>query len=95
MIRRETGVSYPDSQGPLQDLICEWDREKLPEKTLQAEASVLEGLQQSSNGHSERDDITFGLSILKMIKRDRLGHPDYRRLIEGERNEHGCTNYKS
>jgi hypothetical protein len=45
-----------------------------------AEALIKEGLrqlQQSSTGHSERDDIVFGLSILRMIKRDRLGHPDW------------------
>jgi hypothetical protein len=75
----QTGVSYPGWRGPLQEVIRELDREKLPEKALKAEASILEGLrhlQQSSNGHTERDDIVFGLSILRMIKRDRLGHPD-------------------
>ena len=76
----ETGFSYPDWRGPLQEVIRELDREKLPEKALKAEALILESLrqlQQSSNGHHERDDIVFGLSILRMIKRDRLGHPDW------------------
>jgi hypothetical protein len=76
----ETGLSYPDWRGPLQEVICELDGEKLPEKALKAEALILEGLrqlQQSNNGHNERDDITFALSILRMIKRDRLGHPDW------------------
>ena len=74
----ETGVSYPNWRGPLQEVICELDREKLPEKALKVEALILEGLrqlQQSNNGHNERDDIVFGWSILKMIKRDRLCHP--------------------
>jgi hypothetical protein len=76
----ETRLSYPDWRGPLQEVICELDREKLPEKALKAEALILEGLrqlQQSNNGHNERDDIIFGLSILRMIKRDRLGHLDW------------------
>lgn len=75
----ETGLSYPNWRGPLQEVIRELDREKLPEKALKVEALILEGLrqlQQSNNGQNERDDIIFGLSILKMIKRDRLGHPD-------------------
>lgn len=55
------------------------DREKLSEKARKVETLILEGLrqlQQSNNGHNERDDIIFGLSLVKMIKRDRLGHPD-------------------
>ena len=94
----ETGLSCPNWRGPLQEVICEVDREKLPEKALKVEALILEALrqlQQSNNGHHERDDIIFGLSILNMIRRDRLGRPDCQRLIERERNEHGCTNYKS
>ena len=77
----ETGLSYPDWRGPLQEVIFELDHEKLPEKALKAEALILEGLRQlpqSSNGHNERDDIIFGLSILRMIKRERLGHPGWR-----------------
>jgi len=48
-------------------------------RPLKAEALILEGLrqlQQSNNGHNERDDIILGLSILRMIKRGKLGHPD-------------------
>jgi hypothetical protein len=37
----ETGLSYPDWRGPLQEVICELDREKLPEKALKAEALIL------------------------------------------------------
>jgi len=75
----ETGLSYPEWPGPPQEVICELDREKLPGKAHRIEALILAGLRQlrqSNNGHNERDDIVFALSILKMIKRDRLGHPD-------------------
>ena len=75
----DTGLSYPYWRGPLQEVICELNGEKVPEKALKAGALILEGLrqlQQSNKGHNERDDIIFALSILRMIKRDRLGRPD-------------------
>ena len=67
---------YPRWQVPLQKVIFEFDREKLAEKALQAEDVILERLRElrpSNHSHDEREAINCGLSVLKIIKRDRLG----------------------
>jgi|HubBroStandDraft_2_1064218.scaffolds.fasta_scaffold466984_2 hypothetical protein len=69
-------LPYPEWQGPLQAAVLEFDREKLSEKVLKAEARILERLRQlevSNNGHNEREALSYGLSLLKRIRRDRLG----------------------
>jgi hypothetical protein len=73
-------LPYPEWQGPLQEVILEFDREKLSKKALKAEALILDrlrALQQSNNGHQERDAINHGLSLLRTIRRDRLDYPDW------------------
>jgi hypothetical protein len=73
-------LPYPDWQGPLQEAILEFDREKLSEKALKAESRILERLRQletSNNGNNERDAINHGLSLLRTIRRDRLDYPDW------------------
>ena len=75
-----TELPYPRWQAPLQKVILELDREKLAEKTFQAEDVILERLQElrpSNDSHHEREAIRYGLALLKMIKRDRLGYPDW------------------
>jgi hypothetical protein len=70
---------FPIWQGPLQDVILELDREKLATTLMEAETLILkrlEQIQQSSDRTDERAAIEQGLSILNMIKRDRLGCPD-------------------
>jgi hypothetical protein len=74
-------LPYPEWQGPLQEAVLEFDRETLAEKALKAEALILERLrqlQQSSDGHQEREAINDGVSLLRIIKRARLGYPDGR-----------------
>jgi hypothetical protein len=69
-------LPYPEWQGPLQEVILEFDREKLLEKALKAEALIVERLrqlQESSNGHGEREAIRDGLSVLRVIRREKLG----------------------
>jgi len=60
-------------------MICELNLEKFAKKAIEVEALIVERLrqlQQSNHGPNERAAISYGLSILRMIKRDRLGHPD-------------------
>ena len=69
-------LAYPKWQGPLKELVLEFDREKLVEKALDAEKLMLGRLQQleeASNSDSERKAIGDGLSLLEAIKRERLG----------------------
>lgn len=74
-----TGLPYPEWQQPLQEAILEFDRDKLDEKVLKAEALIVERLrqlQESKNGLKERGAINDGLSTLRTIKREKLGYPD-------------------
>jgi hypothetical protein len=69
-------LKFPGWQAPLQELIVEFDRERLTEKIQRVERLISERLQQpfqSIEDHSEREALNHGLFILRMIKRDRLG----------------------
>lgn len=73
-------LPYPQWQRSLQEVILEFDRDKLAEKALHAESLILERLrqlQQSNNGHNEREAIDHGLSLLRSIRRERLDYPDW------------------
>jgi hypothetical protein len=75
----EEQLKFPRWQAPLQELIIEFDREKLAEKVQKVEALISERLQQpfrSLEDHSERESLEHGLFILRMVKRDRLGVQD-------------------
>ena len=69
-------LKFPGWQAPLQELIVEFDRERLTEKIQRVERLISERLQrpfQSIEDRSEREALNHGLFILRMIKRDRLG----------------------
>jgi hypothetical protein len=69
-------LKFPWWQAPLQELIVEFDRERLTEKIQRVERLISERLQrpfQSIEDRSEREALNHGLFILRMIKRDRLG----------------------
>ena len=71
-------LAYPKWQGPLKEVVLEFDHGKLVEKALEAENLMLGRLRQleeASNSDSERKAIGDGLSLLEAIKRDRLGMP--------------------
>ena len=73
-------LRYPEWQTPLQEVILEFDLENLQGKTLQAETSIVERLQelrQSTDSKDEKAAIRDGLSLLKSIKCERLGYPDW------------------
>ena len=74
-------LKYPEWQKPLQELILEFDRDKLPEKVQQVETLIFERQQQLSrgnDGHMELQAINDALGVLRIIKRDRLGFPDWK-----------------
>jgi hypothetical protein len=73
-------LRYPEWQSPLQELILEFDREKVLERIQKVENLIFERLQQlppGSDGDSEQEAINDALFILRNIKRDKLGFPDY------------------
>jgi hypothetical protein len=78
---RDEELKYPEWQKPLQELILEFDRDKLPEKVQQVESLILERLQQlrgGNDGHIELQAINDALAVLRIIKRDKLGLPDWK-----------------
>jgi|ERR1700730_3723254 len=74
-------LKFPVWQVPLQDLILEFDPKKLAEKIQRVETVIFERQQQlyqGSDGHVEREALNDGLNIIRVIKRDKLGFPDWR-----------------
>jgi hypothetical protein len=74
-------LKYPEWQTPLQELVLEFDREKLREKIQKVETLIFERLQQAaqgSEGRSEQEAMNDALSVLRIIKRDKLGFPDWK-----------------
>jgi hypothetical protein len=73
-------LKYPEWQAPLQDVILELNREKLAEKAQKVEMLMGERLQQLRERDDSRDEqeaIHYALSVLRGIKRDKLGYPDW------------------
>jgi hypothetical protein len=74
-------LKYPEWQKPLQEVILEFDRAKLPEKVQKVEALIfyrLQQLRQGNNGYMEKQAINDALTVLRIIQRDRLGFPDWK-----------------
>ena len=79
-IMSDDELKFPEWQTPLQEVLLEFDREKLPEKIRNVESLILERLQQlalGNNGHDEKDSLHDALIILRIVKRDKLGFPDW------------------
>ncbi|MGA7852505.1 MAG: hypothetical protein WCA15_04205 [Candidatus Acidiferrales bacterium] len=85
-IQRGTGVmsgeemKFPEWQTPLRALAEESDPDKLFEKVQNVEILILERLQvvfQGSDGRGERVALAEALHTLRVIKRDKLGFPDW------------------
>ena len=72
-------IEFPDLQNLLQELAFEYDHEKLTPKIQTAETVILERLQRlpPTNSHRERELLDGALETLRVIKRDRLGFPDW------------------
>jgi len=74
-------LQFPEWQGPLQDVILEFDRERMLKKMQDVEALIFERLRQlsvSSDGRVEHDALNDALSVLRILKRERLGYSDWK-----------------
>jgi len=74
-------LKYPEWQAPLQELILEFDREKLPGKIENVETLISKRLQQlrdERDGLAEVQALNDGLAVLRIIKRDKLDYPDWK-----------------
>ena len=72
---------YPQWQVPLQDLLLEFDQEKAGEKMQKVEALIFERLQrlhEEGDFHSERLALNDALMTLRILKRNKLGFPDWK-----------------
>jgi hypothetical protein len=74
-------LKYPEWQVLLQDLMQEFDRERLRKKIQKVEALIFERLQQlrqESDGRGELKAIDDAVALLRIVKRDKLDFPDWR-----------------
>ena len=72
-------LKFPHWQAPLQDLILEFAPVKLQEKIRKVEALLFARLQQRDHGTNNRDEkiaLQDALSIVRLMKRDRLDSPN-------------------
>jgi hypothetical protein len=70
----DSELKYPEWQTPLQEVMLEFDRERLQEKIQKVEALICERLQQLSHrgdGRREQQAINDALTILRIIKREK------------------------
>jgi hypothetical protein len=80
----DTNLRFPEWQARLQDLILEFDREKLRDKMQEVETIISQRFQLLHVKHAEVEKDTQGehealndaLTILRVIKRDRLDSSD-------------------
>ncbi len=73
-------ILYPNWQHEFQDALLEEGREKLLEQVRAAEAAIfnrLQAISRSPDHESEREAIQDALASLRILKRDRLGFPDW------------------
>jgi hypothetical protein len=76
----EEELQFPEWQRPLQDVILEFDRERMLKKIQDVEALIFDRLRQISvtnDGRVEHDALNDALSVLLILKRERLGFPDW------------------
>jgi hypothetical protein len=74
----EDELKFPEWQGPLQDLILEFDRDSRLEKSQKVEALLLERIRElsvSTGGRMELDALVDALSMLRILNRGSLGSP--------------------
>jgi hypothetical protein len=73
-------LKYPQWQKPLQEVLIEVDKGKLRERVMVAECAIynrLQVLSRNPDSHTERQAIKDALEILRVIKRESLGFPEW------------------
>ncbi|MFY9805233.1 MAG: hypothetical protein WAK78_01370 [Candidatus Acidiferrales bacterium] len=73
-------LKYPEWQAALQELTRESDARILQEKLQRVEMLILERMQNlfpSSDGGGEHAALLDALETLRIIKREKLGFPDW------------------
>ena len=74
-------LKYPKWQAEFQGLVIELNREKLFDKIQKFETVVFVRLQElasSSDHHEERQAIEDALATVRVLKKDKLAHPDWK-----------------
>jgi hypothetical protein len=77
----DEALKYPEWQVPLQEVILEFDLDKLPGKIQRVETLIfqrLQALRSSNDGADERQAIANDVVILRTVKKERLDFPDWR-----------------
>jgi hypothetical protein len=80
MTTSASALHFPEWPIKYQEALLETDREKLSERVAEAEAAIFERLLQMGpvqDEHAEREAIQDAIRALRVIKRDRLGFPDW------------------
>jgi hypothetical protein len=75
-------IPYPEWQNEYQAALVELDREKLPELVAASETAIFKRLQtisESSDHQAERQAIEDALTALRVLKRENLGFPDWKK----------------
>lgn len=71
----DRALKFPQWQGPVQELVLEFDPIKLEERIRAVEVLLfdrLQQLEQENGGHDEKIALQDALSIIRIMKRDRL-----------------------
>lgn len=70
-------LDYPTWQEPLAAAILEFNPQQLPEKLQRAEGAIAKRLEELRFADRSEDEVRLlfdGLSIIRDVKQDRLGH---------------------
>jgi hypothetical protein len=73
-------ANYQEWQAALREMRVETDPEQLSEKLQRVEILIQERLQdlyRKGDGSKEREELKDALFTLRIIKRDKLGFPDW------------------
>jgi hypothetical protein len=75
-------IPYPEWQTEYQSALVELDREKLAKRVEASETAIfnrLQAISESSDHQAERQAIEDALTALRVLKRESLGFPDWKK----------------
>ena len=73
-------LKFPEWQGPVQELLLEFDPQKWNERAKQIGALILERLKHLDHKSDSRDEkiaLQDALTVVRVLKRDKLGAPGW------------------